>query len=130
HRCPNHADKDVKCESECAKSPLQSIANPPKQPENKYDPQRAKRLRNEDVSDQAPYFAVPDDPFRVQIQNGDVIRVKPDEDKDERIETDNDADQTGNGDKAQASLEFVQPVHVGGHVRGTCPPFKWIARSS
>ncbi len=64
---------------------LESIADEPKKPQDKNDPQKAERLRNENVSDKPPDFAVAE-ALRVEVERGYEIRIQAHKEEDERAE--------------------------------------------
>ena len=52
---------------------FETVANPPKKPESKKNPPRTERLRNENVSEQSPDFAVAN-ARRIEIEHRDKTR--------------------------------------------------------
>ena len=89
------------------------MSDPPKEPEHENDPKRAKRLRDEDVGNQAPHLTVAN-ARGIEIENGDVLRVEKNEDKDERIKCDDIPEKSWDREEPQPLFQLIYP----GHVRG------------
>ncbi|MDB6147141.1 MAG: hypothetical protein JWO45_805, partial [Spartobacteria bacterium] len=69
-------------------------------------------LRNENVGYQAPDFSMPD-ASRIKVEKGNVFRAEPDQNKDERIKTNEDANQSRDAEKTESALQLVEPAHAG-----------------
>ena len=72
--------------------------------------QKTEGLRKKNVSYQPPDFAV-ENTRRIETQRKTEIRIQPDQPPNERRQADNDACQSGNGEKAKTAFEFIQPSH-------------------
>jgi len=68
-------------------------------------------LRNENVSDQPPDFAV-HDRDRIEIEQAEITRIHFLEYEDKCSEKADVTEQAGNGQKADAPFKFVQPRHI------------------
>jgi hypothetical protein len=64
-------------------------------------------LRNENISDQPPDFAV-HDCNRIEIEQSEITRIHFLEDEDERGKETDVTEQAGNGEKTEAPFEFVE----------------------
>ncbi len=108
-RCADHSDEKIKREPEGAPRALETFADKPEKPEGKHDP-KAERLRDKNVSDQSPDFAVANT-RGIEIERGTETRIQPHQREDQRGEADHDADQSRNAKKTKAAFEFIQPGH-------------------
>src|SRR5207244_7233007 len=108
---------------------IESVTNETEKPQNENDPQKAERLRDKNVSDEAPDFAVANASW-IEIEHRNKIRIQAHEDKDERIEPDNDANQSGDSEKTEAAFQFIQRSHVRRTVEERGQPSRWIGRSA
>src|SRR3984893_3242452 len=107
---PDRADQNIKSHPKRSPRALESFADKPKEPEDEDDPEKAEGLWNENVSNQAPDFAVTDTRW-IETEHGNKIGIQAHEQEDQRAETDDDSDQAGNCEKTKSAFKFVQPVH-------------------
>jgi hypothetical protein len=85
---------------------FESVADEPKKPEREEQHERAGCLRQENVSDESPDFAVHNS-CRIEPKKFFEAGIEQDEQEDERGERDNGTDQAGNGNETDPPLEFV-----------------------
>src|SRR6266480_4116908 len=104
------------------KSKHQKRGEDPQKPESQHDP-KAERLRNEDVSDQPPDFAVAN-ARRIKIKRETEIGIQPHQRPHQRGEANHNPDQSWNAKKAETAFEFIQQSHVCRSVRFTRLVFK------
>src|SRR5207244_4000194 len=121
-RCADHSDEEIKRKPEGAPRAFETLADEPQKPESQHDP-KAKRLRNEDVSDQPPDFAVAN-ARRIEIKRETEIGIQPHQRPHQRGEANHNPDQSWNAKKAETAFEFIQQSHVCRSVRFTRLVFK------
>ena len=127
NRGADHPDEKIKSEPKRTPRSFEAVADEPEKPQDENDPQKAERLRDKNVSDESPDFAVANARW-IEIEHGNKIRLQAHEDKDERIEPDNDANQPRDSEKTEAPFEFIQPSHVRRTVEERGQASRWIGR--
>jgi hypothetical protein len=83
-------------------------------------------LGDKNVSDQPPDFPLPD-ARRVEIEKIKDLWIQKRQDINERCEGDDEADQAGDGNEADAPFQFVQECHCSVHGRESGARFNWAA---
>src|SRR5215469_6324991 len=109
HRCADHPHDEIKGEPERAPCTFETFAEKPKKPEHQHDP-KAECLRNKDVGDESPNFAVAN-ARRIEIERESEAGIEPHQRPHESGEANHDADQSRYAEKTKAALEFIQPRH-------------------
>ena len=65
----------------------------------------------------------------IEIEHRNKIRIQAHEDKDERVEPDDDANQSGDSEKTEAAFEFIEPSHVAATLKERSEASRCIGRS-
>src|SRR5205085_1789737 len=124
HRRADHSHQKIKREPEWSPGAFEAVADEPEKPERDEDEKRMRHLGNENVSDQAPDFTGAD-PGHIQGEVGIEALVQINKDENQDVEGNDGADQSWNGDEAEAAFEFVEKAHRCEHGRGSAACFNW-----
>ena len=109
-RRANHSDQKIECQPERSPSLLETITNEPEKPEGKQNPPRTHRLRNENIRDETPEFAMANT-HGIELEHRSESRKQPGQGEDERSEADDNAHESRHSKKTKAAFEFIQPSH-------------------